>query len=76
MIERIADGLVVVTGHSALFCGLWTRVKALPRGYRTCAWTNRAIVKGDMVYRPVTSGSVYRSQRMLAKEVERRITTR
>lgn len=73
MIKRLSDGLVAITGTAAVYCGMWQRTKARKVAYyRTCRFSGRAIVAGDLVYRPMTNGDI-RNQRLLADEVERRI---
>jgi hypothetical protein len=72
MVEQVSDGLVRIVGTASCYCGLWTRVKARPRGHVLCEWSGRAIVKGALIYRPLTHG-VRRGERILADEVEKRI---
>ena len=72
MIEKKEDGLLLITGMANIHCGIWVRAKARPRGYLTCRLTNRVILTGELIYRPMTNGFL-RGQRILAEEAEKRI---
>jgi hypothetical protein len=68
MIRTIEDGLVKVTGTAAIFCGQWSRCRA--RIPHVCRLSGKAIVVGDLVYRPVTNG-FDRHNRVLADVMEK-----
>ena len=73
MIRKIDDQTVEVSGTLQISIGRWKKGVARPRGYKTCAISDRAIVKGDLVYRPLEYFNGPPGQRVLAEEMERRI---
>lgn len=69
MFSKKSDGLIMVTGTSAMFCGLWQRCSARSSG--NCVLTQAPYKPRDVVYRPLTN-TQERGTRVLAAEIERR----
>lgn len=73
MFKRIDDEHIEITGTANISIGRWKKGKARPRRFIRCAVSGRAVVKGDLVYRPLEFFNGPKGQRILAEEADRAV---